>query len=136
MEKRMIRVPGYDGMVKIPWIYLLVGLLIAPSLLWIIRDHQVWPWDQASYGEVSVNLWFWLTHSVTNWAQTMINGLNSKPPGIVWLGEFFVPLRTALGSVEAALLLSILVTQCIVLLLLFEIGKTTFPGSYLIPTAG
>ena len=123
-------------MVQIPWIYLLVGLLLAPSLLWIIRDHRVWPWDQAWYGEVSVNLWFSLTHSLMDWARTMIGGLNSKPPGIVWLGQFFVPLQATLGSVEASLLFSILLTQSSILLVLFRIGRAMFPESYLIPAAG
>jgi hypothetical protein len=25
------------------------------------RDHAVWPWDPASYGESAVDLWYWLT---------------------------------------------------------------------------
>jgi hypothetical protein len=136
MKRNKVRIAKYGALVSIPLIYPFVGFLMAPSLLWNIRDHRVWPWDQAWYGEVSVNLWFSLTHSLTVWARTMITGLNSKPPGIVWFGEMFVPLRTLLGSVEASLLLSIIVTQCVVLLLLFGIGRTMFPGSYLVPAAG
>lgn len=120
---------------RLLWVYPLVCVLLAPSLLWIIQDRRVWPWDQAWYGEVSVNLWFWLTHSPVGWARTLIEGLNSKPPGIVWLGQLFVPLRI-FGSVEEALLLSILLTQFTVLLLLFGIGRTISPKSYLIPAAG
>src|ERR1035441_2810272 len=134
MKKSTVRAPGYDG--HIPLIYLLVGLFLAPSPLWILRDRQVWPWDQAWYGEVSVNLWYSLTHSLVEWARTMIGGMNSKPPGIVWLGQFFVPLRVILGSVEASLLFSILLTQGTTLLLLFGIGRAMFPESYLIPVAG
>src|ERR1700692_1364353 len=109
MKKYTFRILRHLSTVEISWIYPLICLLLAPSLVWIFKDHQVWPWDQAWYGEVSVNLWFSLTHSLTDWARTMIDGLNSKPPGIVWLGQFFVPLRI-LGSVEDALLLSIMLT--------------------------
>jgi hypothetical protein len=129
MNKDTFRTP------RLLWIYPLICVLLAPSLLWIIQDRRVWPWDQAWYGEVSVNLWFWLTHSPVGWALTLIGGLNSKPPGIVWLGQLFVPLRI-LGSVEEGLLFSILLAQFTLLLLLFEIGRSISPKSYLIPVAG
>ncbi len=66
----------------------------------------------------------------------MINGLYLKPPGIVWLGQFFVPFRGIFGSVEAALLFSILLTQFVVLALLFKIGQRMAPQSRLIPVVG
>src|ERR1700730_14417381 len=113
-----------------------MAVLLAPSLVWAIEDHSVWPWDQAWYGEVSVDLWFWLGHSWKRWAGEMMNGLYSKPPGIVWLGQFFVPFRGIFGSAEAALLFSILLTQFIVLAILFKIGQRMAPESRLIPFAG
>ena len=30
--------------------------LLAGSAVWIARDATVWPWDQAWYGEVTINL--------------------------------------------------------------------------------
>jgi hypothetical protein len=121
---------------RIAWAYLLMAALLIPSLVWILGDHNVWPWDQAWYGEVSVDLWFWLGHSLKGWWGEMINGLYLKPPGIVWLGQFFVPFRGIFGSVEAALLFSILLAQFVVLAVLFKIGQRMAPQSRLIPVVG
>ena len=118
------------------WAYLMMAVLLLPSLVWTYRDRSVWSWDQAWYGEVSVDLWYWLGHSLQRWWSEMINGLYLKPPGIVWLGQFFVPFRGIFGSIEAALLFSILITQFVVLALLFKIGQRISPQSRLIPVAG
>jgi hypothetical protein len=59
-----------------------------------------------------------------------------KPPGIVWLGQFFVPLRGIFVSTETALLFSILLTQFAMLVVLFQIGQRMSPQSRLIPWAG
>src|ERR1700680_2847955 len=121
---------------KASWAYLMIAVLLIPSLAWISRDHNVWPWDQAWYGEVSVDLWFWSGHSLKGWWGEMINGLYLKAPGIVWFGQFFVPFRGVFGSVEGALLFSILITQFIVLAILFKIGQRMAPQSRLVPFAG
>jgi hypothetical protein len=78
---------------KSRWIYLLIVGLLTPSFFWIAQDYHVWPWDQAWYGEVSVDLCFWLTHSAYTWLATMADGLDLKPPGVVWIGQFFVLLN-------------------------------------------
>jgi hypothetical protein len=118
------------------WSYVWCAFLIVPSLVWICKDHAVWPWDQAWYGQVSADLWFWLGHSLKQWMVTMTEGLSIKPPGIVWIAQFFVPLGTLFGSIEAALLFSVLLTQFAMLVLLFRIGQRIAPGSRLIPAAG
>jgi hypothetical protein len=102
---------------------------LIPSLLWAMRDRRVWPWDQAWYGEVSVDLWYLLTHAPGRWLQLMANGLSMKPPGAAWLGQFFVPLRAPFGSVEAALLFSTLLTQLAVLALIYRISVNLAPRS-------
>lgn len=118
------------------WNALGAAILLAPSLIWIFEDRRVWPWDQAWYGEVSVDLWFWLGHSVKRWVGEMADGLPTKAPGIVWLGQFFVPLRRIFGSTETALLFSILLTQFVMLVVLFMIGQRMAPQSRLIPWVG
>ena len=100
-----------------------IVLLLAPSAVWIARDHSVWPWDQAWYGQVATDLWFAATHSLRAWQITMLHAIDMKPPAITWIGQFFVPLRSVLGSVENALLLSILVTQGALLWTIFKIGE-------------
>ena len=117
------------------WALLWIGLLI-PSLIWIAEDHTVWLWDQAWYGEVSADLSFWMRHSPRQWAATMAVGLSMKPPGVVWLGQFFVPLQHIFGSLETSLLVSILATQFVLLVVLFRIGRRLCVSSSLAAVAG
>jgi hypothetical protein len=108
---------------------LFCAIALIPSLLWAVRDRRVWPWDQAWYGEVSVDLWYLFTHAPRQWLGMMATALSMKPPGAAWMGQFFVPLRHAFGSVEAALLFSILLTQLAVLLLIYRISVDVAPDS-------
>jgi hypothetical protein len=114
----------------------LIGAALIPSVLWIARDRTPWPWDQAWYGEVSVDLWFNATHSMADWCRTMLTGLNMKPPGIVWLGQLFVPFGSLGGSIEHALLFSVLLTQAITLYVVFQTGRAIAPGTYAVPAIG
>jgi hypothetical protein len=66
----------------------------------------------------------------------MADALYMKPPGISWLGQSFVPLGAVFGSTEAALLLSVLLTQVAMLFFLFRVGVGIVPGRRLIPAAG
>ena len=110
-------------------------VLLAPSAVWIARDHSVWPWDQAWYGQVATDLWFAATHSLRAWGANMLFAMDIKPPAVAWIGQFFVPLHTVLGSVENALLFSILVTQAALLWTIFKIGEA-ISASRLIALAG
>ena len=121
---------------KRAWHYPLIAVLLLPSVFWIVEDHSIWPWDQAWYGEVTSDLWFWLGHSPFQWVATMADGMYMKPPGIVWMGQFFVPLKAIFGSVEAALLFSIVLTQFVLLLLLFRIGRELSPNSRVVSVCG
>jgi hypothetical protein len=131
MKKLTITIPLPDIPVRLTplWGALLAALLLVPSFFWIAEDRRVWPWDQAWYGEVSVNSWYWLNHSPVRWVQTMADDLNLKPPAIVWIGQFFVPLKHLLGSVEVSLLSFVALTQLVLLLILFKIGSIISPKS-------
>ena len=122
-------------MVELLCLVSLIGTLI-PNLVWIARDHTPWPYDQAWYGEVSVNLWFNLTRSLSGWLRTMLAGIDMKPPGVVWLGQLFVPLGSVFGSIESALLFSVIVAQALTLYLVFRIGRAIAPDSYAAPVLG
>jgi hypothetical protein len=115
---------------------LFCAIALIPSLVWVVRDRSVWPWDQAWYAEVSVDLSYLSTHALRQWCGMMATALSMKPPGAAWLGQFFVPLRHVFGSVEAALLFSILVTQLTVLILIYRIGVDLAPGSRLAAFVG
>jgi len=103
------------------YVYLILLLSIVPSIIWAALDQRVWPWDQAWYAQVSVELFYRLTHSPLEWVRDMIAAFGIKAPAVSWLGQLFVPLGQIIGSIEFGLLLSILLTQFIVLLLIFQI---------------
>ena len=118
--------------------YLVVPFLILlPSLLWTILDRSVWPWDQAWYGEVSIELYDKLNHDRGEWSKAMTSAFGIKTPGISWLGQFFVPLGQLLGSIDLGLHLSVLLCQGVTLVLVFRIAQALFPerGIWL-PLAG
>jgi glycosyltransferase involved in cell wall biosynthesis len=96
-------------------------LLITPSIIWVFTDNSVWPWDTAWYGEISVDLYYKLTHSFFDWWQLMIHAFGTKAPGIAWIGQFFVPLAKITGSIDRALMVSVIVTQFLALLLMYKI---------------
>ena len=103
-----------------------------PSFYWIASDHHVWPWDQAWYGEVSVGLWYKLTRHILKWAPAMMAAFGSKSPGIAWFGQFFVPLGRAMGSMETALLLSVVTTQIGSIVLFYKVAEEFAPGRRLV----
>jgi hypothetical protein len=90
-------------------------------------DRSIWPWDPAWYGEVSVELYYTLRHDPAGWPAAMIHAVPTKPPGLTWLGQFFVPLGKRIGSIERALLLENLFLQFITLVLIYRIGKVLSP---------
>lgn len=111
------------------------GFLI-PSLVWILSDRRVWPWDQAWYGEVSVELWFKFTHHIGSWIPGMLGAFGSKAPGVAFLGQLFVPIGRLFGSIEPALLLSVLTAQAGTLSLIYRIGKRFSPERFSVALAG
>jgi hypothetical protein len=100
-----------------------------------VNDHHVWPWDPAWYGEVSVDLWFQLGRRFSKWAPAMVAAFGSKAPGIAWLGQLFVPLGQAMGSIEAGLLCSVLAAQIGSLFFAWRIAEQFAPGRKLIACA-
>jgi hypothetical protein len=106
-------------------------------LIWVCLDRSVWPWDQAWYGEVTVDLYHLLAHDRGQWFQGLLGVLGSKAPGIAWVGQLFVPLGERLGSVDLGLHLSVLVTQFLTLLLIYAAGRELCGRSgRLVPLAG
>ena len=101
--------------------YSILFLLIVPSIIWAALDQRVWPWDQAWYAQVSVELFYRLTHSPLEWFKDMAAAFGTKAPPLSWFGQLFVPVGQFIGSIEVGLLLSIVLTQFIVLLIIFHI---------------
>ncbi len=116
--------------------YLILIIVMAPSAVWVALDRSVWPWDQAWYGEVSVDLYGALGQGLDVWTEAMRNALPLKPPGIAWLGQWFVPIGLALGRIEIALMASILLCQLGTLALVYRTGRLLAPDRPLIAIVG
>jgi hypothetical protein len=116
--------------------HLLLIVILAPSAGWVVLDRSVWPFDQAWYGEVSVDLYAALGDGAKAWMDAMGTALPSKPPGIAWLGQWFVPVGLALGRIETALLASVLLCQFGTLVLVYRTGRLLAPDRPLIAMVG
>lgn len=116
-------------------IYLLIFLSFLPSIVWILLDKRVWPWDPSWYGQVSVELFYTLLYSPKTWIDAMLSAFRSKAPGLAWFGQFFVPIGVAIGSIDAGLLISVLVTQFLTLILIFKSIEELSNGKKLISIA-
>jgi Tetratricopeptide repeat len=92
----------------------ILPLLIAavlPNVIWIATDKAPWPWDQAYYGKSSIELFYTLVHAPSSWPHAMLTALGRMAPGLVWMGQGFVAIGLAIGSIDAGLLLSIVLCQ-------------------------
>lgn len=83
-----------------------VAAFLISSTIWILSDHRVWPWDQAWYGETTLDLWYAHNLGITPWIKAMVHAFGSKPPLFAWVGQFLVPLTKITGNVESAILLA------------------------------
>jgi hypothetical protein len=115
----------------------LVGSVLAgPSVAWAAIDRSIWAWDMAGYGIASVQLWASLRLDPGSWLSALTHTRVWRPPAIFWLGEFFVPLRHVVGSVQVALLLSVELTLAATLALLFVACRRVADGRALPALAG
>jgi hypothetical protein len=85
-------------------------MIALPGVVWLKLDLSLWPWDQADYGWRTIDLFQAAIASPYGWLRLFF-GAGPKAPGILWFGQLFVPIGLVLGSVDAGLLLSIVVTQ-------------------------
>lgn len=117
-------------------VYLIPAICLAPSLVWVLSDKSVWPWDQSWYGEVSIELFYTLTHAPSNWIPALVSAFGAKAPGIAWLGQFYVPLGVIFGSIDTGLLLSVLTMQFATLILTIRYLSELTGGQTLISATG
>jgi hypothetical protein len=81
-----------------------IAVLVLPSVIWILNDHSVWPWDHARYGDWTLRTWEARLLGPVGWFNFMIHALGGTPPLIAWAGQFFVPLQHLTGDFESAML--------------------------------
>ena len=101
-----------------------IAVLLLPSLVWIFADHRVWPWDPGYYGYWTLRLLRLLTEGQFQpWYSATIHALGIMPPLLVWVGQFFAPLRHLTGDVESALLLLNICAAAGTLTLVYKIAR-------------
>jgi hypothetical protein len=94
--------------------YVLIFLMILPNLAWILIDRSLWISDAALYGLWALKVQYALVHGDIGWWTEMLS-ISPKPPILPWLGQFFVPVGRALGSIDAGLLLVPFLAQVLTL---------------------
>jgi hypothetical protein len=99
-------------------------------------DRSVWPWDQAWFGAQTVALYETARADPLAWPDALLRATPIKPPAVAWIGQFFVPLGTALGSVDAALRLSVWACQLTALLLVYRALMALAEGRAAVAAAG
>ncbi len=113
------------------WLFLVLFAAVLPNIIWSVIDKTAWPWDQAWYAKYSVELFFTLIYSPSEWPSAMLNAFGRQAPGIAWAGQFFVPVGLLTGSIDTGLLLSIVCAQFIALFLmaraLWELSERRLP---------
>jgi hypothetical protein len=108
----------------------LASVLAVPTLVWIARDRSIWPWDPSWYGQVSIDLWSTLRLTPSEWPTLLAHAFAAKPPAIAWFGEFFVPFGHKLGSIEKALLVSVVCCEVVVLVLIWVAARRLARGAW------
>jgi hypothetical protein len=83
-----------------------IVLLWTPSLIWVLRDAQIWPWDQAFYADSALNLLHsFLSGNTHQWLNDVLNTTPSKPPLLVWLEQIPLIFLPLVHSAEKCLLI-------------------------------
>jgi len=109
-----------------PYRYLYPLVVTLPGLLWILANERAWTWDEADYGRNSIDLIVTLLNNPSRWFDAMTHVSLIKAPMIVWIGQFFVLVGTALSSIDTGLLLFIVLTQFLSLFYFFRILEDIF----------
>ena len=104
-------------------IVVVILILLAPSVVWVLRDQSVWPWDQAVYGEWTLKTWDAKEAGFMGWMDAWLRVWGGRPPLIVWLGQFFLPFRYLTSSFESAMLLSNIAIAAGTLILIYKVAR-------------
>ena len=102
-----------------------IAALVLPSAVWVFSQTRAWTWDPAYYGYWALQLFQRLTEGhVGAWLKETSGALKMMPPLLVWLGQFFVPLRHLTGDAETALMLLNLGAATATLALLYRLTRS------------
>ncbi|MFH1403059.1 MAG: hypothetical protein ABIH11_02185 [Candidatus Altiarchaeota archaeon] len=107
-------------------VYVLIFIFMTTYLAYIIHNKSLFEWDPAMYGSYSVYLYDLLINQQDRWFNIMITMSTWRAPMIAWIGQFFVGIGRMIGSVDTGLLLSVFITNLIMLFMLYSILKHLF----------
>lgn len=113
--------------------FLIVGLFFLALVTISNLDHRPFCGDEACYGFDAVDLLRSFQKSPSEWITKMLHVSPDKPPGIVWLGQIFVPISGYLGSIDKAFVFSTSLLISLSTLLIYisikKIGEATNSGA-------
>lgn len=100
-------------------ILMLCSGISLPILIFLLTDISPFGGDQSQYAQATIELYRAWQHGPTTWMALMAGGVSMKAPGLLWIGQAFVPIGQALGSINTGLLLSVLGAIVAVFILVF-----------------
>ena len=107
---------------RLACVAVIIVILLAPSVIWVLCDHTVWPWDEAGYGYWTLLTWQAKYSGPLGWLSAWLH-VSLRPPLIVWIGQFFVPFRHLTGGFESSMLLSNLAVAAGTLVLIYTMAQ-------------
>jgi hypothetical protein len=121
---------------RFPLLWGILSIVSLLGLLWIALDRAPFGGDQSHYATEAVNLFRTLRESPSLWPSAMSRAIGFKAPGIVWIGQFFVPIGALLGSVDAGLLLLIALVHLLAVLLTYHSLRALADDDARVPVLG
>jgi hypothetical protein len=102
---------------------LVAVVLLAPTAVWIFRDARVWPWDQAYYGTLALQIRYALHDGALAWLSAFLAVPDSRAPLLPWLAQATMPFTRVFGDPERALWLANVATGGITLGLVYSASR-------------
>jgi hypothetical protein len=99
---------------------LVAFLLLIPSIVWMFRDARVWPWDQAYYATLALQIRYALHEGALSWLSAFLSVPDSRAPLLPWIAQATMPLTRVLGDPERVLLFANVLTGGITLGLVYS----------------
>jgi hypothetical protein len=108
-----------------------LAVLILPNLFYILINKRLFSSDDATYGRASIDLYLTLINQPLEWFIKIFTVHGWRPPLPYIIGEFFVPLGHALGSINLGFLLIVLILSFLCLLSLWNIVQKLYGNPYI-----
>lgn len=104
LDSRALRVRSLGSITALT-LSAVIAALLFPSVIWIFKEQIVWPWDQAWYAEVALQLAHAAEDGPVAWFKAMLHLPTSKSPLLQWTAQALTASAGLLGSYERGFLL-------------------------------